>query len=100
VPTLRNVAVTQPYMHNGVFRELATVIKFYDHFLTASWFEVNPETGTAWRDPEVPDTVALTELQDGEKMTEAEVEAMVCFLRTLTDARYEHLIEEQGIICD
>jgi len=36
VPTLRNVAVTGPYMHNGVFKDLKTVIEFYDHFLAAS----------------------------------------------------------------
>jgi len=28
VPTLRNVGVTAPYMHNGVFRELETVVLF------------------------------------------------------------------------
>lgn len=99
VPTLRNVAVTPPYMHNGVFRELATVIKFYDHFLTNSGFTTNPETGAEWADPEVEENLALTELRDGRKMDEADVEAMVCFLRTLTDARYEHLIEDNGIDC-
>jgi cytochrome c peroxidase len=29
-PNLRNVAVTAPYMHNGVFRTLDEVIEFYD----------------------------------------------------------------------
>ncbi|MEO0813868.1 MAG: cytochrome c peroxidase, partial [Myxococcota bacterium] len=29
-PTLRNVAVTGPYMHNGVFKDLRTVIEFSD----------------------------------------------------------------------
>jgi cytochrome c peroxidase len=29
-PTLRNVAVTSPYMHNGVFKTLDEVIDFYD----------------------------------------------------------------------
>jgi cytochrome c peroxidase len=29
-PTVRNVAVTAPYMHNGVFRTLEEVIDFYD----------------------------------------------------------------------
>lgn len=31
VPTLRNVSLTGPYMHNGAFRTLAEVIQFYDH---------------------------------------------------------------------
>lgn len=29
-PTLRNVALTAPYMHNGVFRTLEQVVDFYD----------------------------------------------------------------------
>ena len=29
-PTLRNVALTAPYMHNGVFRTLEEVLDFYD----------------------------------------------------------------------
>ena len=30
VPTVRNVALTGPYMHNGVYRTLDEVIDFYD----------------------------------------------------------------------
>ena len=29
-PTLRNVALTAPYMHNGAFRTLEDVVEFYD----------------------------------------------------------------------
>lgn len=32
VPTLRNVAVTGPYMHNGVFQELRTAVLFHLRF--------------------------------------------------------------------
>lgn len=99
VPTLRNVAVTGPYMHNGVFADLATVIKFYDHYLPSSGYSINPETGVAWAAPEVSDTISLTELQDGNALSEEEVEALVCFLRTLTDARYESLLPDDGL-CD
>lgn len=99
VPTLRNVAVTEPYMHNGVFRDLKTVLEFYDHFLTDSAHPLNPETGLPWADPEIPETVSHTELSDGRKLSDDEIEALVCFLRTLTDARYEHLIQDQGINC-
>ena len=100
VPTLRNAAVTEPYMHNGVFRDLTTVIKFYDHFHSFSQFLVNPETGELWREPEIPDTVSLLELNDGDSLNQQEVEAIVCFIRTLTDARYEHLIQGKGIVCE
>jgi len=99
VPSLRNVAVTAPYMHNGVFKDLVTVVKFYGQFMTNSNFTINPETGSAWMPPEISETLAVQELRDGRKLDEADVEALVCFMRTLTDARYEHLIEDKGINC-
>ncbi len=100
VPTLRNIAVTAPYMNNGVFRKLETVIRFYDKFFVGSDNLINPETGAPWREPPFPDTVSLAELEDGRKLSEDDIEALVCFLRTLTDQRYEPLIEERGIACD
>lgn len=98
-PTLRNVAVTGPYMHNGVFKNLKTVIEFYDHFLTNSEHTTNPETGLPWAAPEVSENIAHTELTDGRKLSSQDVEALVCFLRTLTDTRYESLIKDNGINC-
>ena len=95
VPTLRNVAITGPYMHNGVFVELDTVMRFYDHFLAGSSNAINPETGVAWRDAKVPETVSLDELDDGPRLNEPKIEALVCFMLTLTDKRYEHLISDE-----
>jgi len=99
VPTLRNVAVTGPYMHNGVFRELRTVVEFYDRHNNAEMRARNPETGEPWRDAEIPETVATDLLDVGDPLTDLEVESLVCFLRTLTDQRYETLIEPNGIDC-
>ena len=100
VPTLRNVAVTGPYMNNGVFRKLDTVIRFYDQFLTGSDNFLNPETGAPWREPPFPNTMSLVELEDGGKLSESDIEGLVCFLLTLTDERYEPLIEEDSLVCD
>jgi len=99
VPTLRNIAITEPYMHNGVFQDLKTVLEFYDHFLTGSDHLFNPESGLPWREAEIPETVSESELADGRKLSDSEIEALVCFLRTLTDQRYEILIQEKGIDC-
>jgi len=99
VPTLRNVAVTEPYMHNGIFRDLKTVVMFYDHFINKGVRLNNPETGVQWKAPENPNTVSSNLLAAGHVMTDNQIEAMVCFLRTLTDHRYEHLIQEKGLIC-
>lgn len=99
VPTLRNIAVTGPYMHNGTFQDLETVILFYDKYLIGSKNQTNPETGKPWSTPEVSENIALKELKDGRKLKPIQVEQMVCFLRTLTDKRYEHLIQKKGISC-
>lgn len=105
VSTLRNIAVTEPYMHNGVFRDLATVIEFYNHIADRANVDhqMNPETGTDWLPPEVAENIADAELASGrisDMDSPAGIANIVCFLRTLTDARYEHLIQEKGINCD
>ncbi len=99
VPVLRNVAVTGPYMHNGVFRQLSTVVAFYEQFHNPDGHPLNPETGEPWREAEIPETVSADILGVGDNLTDFQIESLVCFLRTLTDARYEHLIEDEGISC-
>ena len=70
-PTLRNVAVTAPYMHDGRFATLEDVIAHYDHGVKrAPTLDPNlakhPDAGLA--------------------LTQAEQRALVAFLRTLTDS--------------
>jgi len=95
VPTLRNVAVTGPYMHNGVFRELTTVVLFYNKYtLSNAESQLNPETGRPWGDPEVPETVDFGLLRQGQPISPIQVSALVAFLEALTDRRYEHLLSD------
>ena len=77
VPTLRNVAVTPPYMHNGVFKTLFNVLAFY-----------NTRDVTEWPDPEVSGNVNMDELGNL-KLTNTELEDLVAFLKTLTDGWIE-----------
>ena len=97
VPSLRNVAVTGPYMHNGVFKDLRTAILFYNRFtLSNPKSQTNPETGEFWEEPEVAETVDLELLRDGQPMAENYVVAIVAFLRALTDQRYESLLDQSA----
>lgn len=96
VPSLRNVAVTGPYMHNGVFEKLSTVVKFYDKYLNEKRV-LNPETGKPWREAEVnvaEDDMKL--LKQGKPLNERKVEALVAFMNLLTDKKFEHLIKENN----
>jgi cytochrome c peroxidase len=72
-PSLRNVAVTGPYMHDGRFQTLEEVIDHYDHGV------VKGQT----LDPNLakhPDT--------GMKLSPADKAALVAFMRTLTDEKF------------
>ncbi len=97
VPSLRNVAVTGPYMHNGVFQDLRTAVLFYNRFTMGNpKSQTNPETGARWRAPEVAATVDLELLREGQPLAENHVVALVAFLRALTDQRYESLLDQSA----
>jgi cytochrome c peroxidase len=91
IPTLRNIAVTAPYMHNGVFSNLRTVIAFYNH-RAGNGNGVNPETNRAWNPADVPATVENNRLRM-RALSNTDINALEAFLKTLTDARYEHLLD-------
>ncbi len=93
VPSLRNVAVTGPYMHNGVFQKLSTAILFYGKFtLGDRQSQTNPETGELWGEAEVVATVNLELLREGQPINKDRAASLVAFLATLTDRRYESLL--------
>lgn len=95
VPSLRNVAVTGPYMHNGVFDELSTVMLFYNHYNESGFAgQINPETGAPWQAASNPDEIVVDKLRSGFPLSPMQLEAMTAFLRMLTDQRYEHLLED------
>lgn len=73
VPTLRNVAITAPYFHNGVFKTLEEVMQFY-----------NSRDSGKFGPPEVAENVNMEELGDL-KLTDLEMNDVVAFMKTLTD---------------
>lgn len=91
VPSLRNVAVTAPYMHNGVFADLETAVAFYASYTLRN--QQNPETGRPWQPAEVAGTIDRDILTEGQPIDPARVHHLTAFLKTLTDRRYEHLLD-------
>jgi cytochrome c peroxidase len=77
VPTLRNVAKSAPYGHNGYFPTLDMIVNFYNQ---------RDVPGGAWADfpPEVPENVNRTEMGDL-GLSAREESWIVAFLHTLTD---------------
>jgi cytochrome c peroxidase len=81
VPSLRNIAMTSPYLHNGVFSSLKEVVEFYnERDVEAKKVAFSRRWGTA----EVNENVNDEELGDL-KLSAAEVDAIVAFMKTLTD---------------
>lgn len=89
-PSLRNVAVTAPYMHNGKFQNLKTVVHFYNTRDVAG--ALNPETGQEWEASEVDANRVGGNRVGNLGLSDTQEDAMVAFLKTLTDERYESLI--------
>lgn len=96
VPTLRNVAQTSPYLHNGVFANLSDVVAFYATRDTqpARWFPRNSK-GSVEKFNDLPRSlrrnVNVSEvpydrrLNQSPRLSEAEISAITAFLATLTD---------------
>ena len=98
VPTLRNVAVTAPYLHNGVFAKLRDVVAFYATRDTnpERWYPKD-EKGKPKKFDDLPasahENVNVKEVpydrKPGQKprLSEKEIDAIDAFLETLTDRR-------------
>lgn len=75
VMTLRNVALTPPYGHNGFFANLREIIYFYN---------TRDQTPQGWGAAEFPQTVNRNDTGDL-RLTGEEEQALLAFLQTLTD---------------
>lgn len=73
-PSIRNVAKTAPYMHNGVFTTLEEVVDFY-----------NKGGGKGLGYEVENQTLPFDEL----KLNKKEEKALVTFMKTLTDKKYQ-----------
>jgi len=85
VPTLRNIALTAPYMHNGHLATLPDVVRHYS--------EIDPtllHMAHLYFDPLVPEAVPTDTLLKPLKLTSIEISYVVAFLMTLTDDQAPH----------
>ena len=73
VPTLRNIARTAPYMHDGRFKTLEEVVDFYNSGVRRS---------------STVDPLMQFNLAPGLKLNDQEKADLVAFLRTLTDEQF------------
>ena len=73
VPSLRNIAKTSPYLHNGIFKTIRQVVVFYNTR------DVGP-----WPLPEFPMNMNRDELGDL-GLSEQEIDDIIAFLNTLSD---------------
>jgi cytochrome c peroxidase len=69
-PTIRNAAMTAPYMHNGVFNNLTKVVEFY-----------NQGGGAGLKMEQPGQTLSAKPLH----LTDQEVQEIVVFMQSLTD---------------
>ncbi|WP_268223726.1 cytochrome-c peroxidase [Sinomicrobium oceani] len=73
VPSLRNVAITKPYMHDGRFGSLESVLNFYTDGV---------------RESETLDPALQNGDTPGIRLSTEEKSALIAFLNTLTDDEY------------
>ena len=89
VPTLRNIALTAPYMHNGYFATLRGVVAFYNDRdvlprCRGRLAAAEAQRRGCWPAPEVARNVNREEM-GRLGLTEREVDDIAAFLLTLTD---------------
>ena len=73
-PTIRNVELTAPYMHNGVYNSLEEVINFYN---------LGGGGGLGFKTLE-HQTLPFDSLN----LTDKEISAIIAFMKTLNDNEY------------
>ncbi len=86
VSTLRNVELTAPYLHNGVFQTLEEVVSFYNTRDSEACWGAAGEIPfqNCWPEPEVIENMDLSNIGDIGLNADEEA-AIVAFMLTLTD---------------
>lgn len=81
-PTLRNLDVTAPYMHNGLYTTLEEVMEFYEEIADGDTDELNANLSLNQLDEEMLDLDL-----DGEQ-----IDAIIAFMNALNDDSFDKTI--------
>ena len=80
VPSLRNIGLTSPYMHDGRFATLAEVVDHYNEHVKLNSLNIDPLLLNTTNDPRQQSFTL--------DLTTAEKAQLVAFLHTLTDSTF------------
>jgi cytochrome c peroxidase len=97
-PSLRNVALTAPYFHNGMLATLPEVLRHYDNGVSTnpSVFDRSQRNGRGRDDDVVPRVASLGDRFRGvDDMSEQEMADIIAFLEALSDPGYDRRIPER-----
>jgi cytochrome c peroxidase len=90
-PSLRNVALTAPYFHNGMLRTLEDVLRHYDNGRSE-----NPNVVRRDDDDDDDDNRGLAQLSGRfrrvDDMSDREMRDIIAFLQSLTDSNFDRTI--------
>jgi cytochrome c peroxidase len=101
-PSLRNVAVRESYMHNGVFSALRDAVAFYATRATkpGDWYKSGikfDDLPPAYRENVNVNSVPYNRREGSTPaLSDSDVDDLVAFLQTLTDAAYVKRKTESG----
>jgi cytochrome c peroxidase len=82
IPSLRNAAVTAPYMHNGHLTTLRDVVKHYSEIDLTLMHQVH-----LYDSDGVPQTLPVDKILKPLGLSEQEIDDVVVFLKSLTEKR-------------
>ena len=79
-PTLRNLAFTAPFMHNGEFDDLRRVLRFYD------------DNNNNSQNPNVDDNALDPDLRRLDNLNGRDIDEIVAFLDALNDGSFDRRV--------
>jgi cytochrome c peroxidase len=95
-PSLRNVALTAPYFHNGMLPTLEDVLRHYDNGVSTNPNVLDRGPRDGRNDDDRPRVPTLSGRFRGvDDLNEQEMQDIIAFLHALTDERFDRTIPER-----